>query len=95
MYDQQQILRNLGARKTVLVGLDRLGCIPKDEIGESCDEKQNAEGFLFNDQLKSLVDEHNKLLSNSKFIFINTTAIVHDKSHGNELGFLILQLTLY
>nr|AFK46568.1 unknown [Lotus japonicus] len=78
-----QTLHDLEARKTVVVGLDRLGCIPRDAIFGSCDEEQNVQGFYFNDQLKSLVDElNNKPFTNSKYVFINTTAIIHDKSQG-------------
>nr|AFK36053.1 unknown [Lotus japonicus] len=76
-------LHHVGARKTVVVSLDRLGCIPKVFVNGSCIEKQNAAAFLFNDQLKSLVDRFNKkTLKGSKFIFINSTAIIHDKSNG-------------
>ncbi|XP_057450828.1 GDSL esterase/lipase At1g29670-like [Lotus japonicus] len=78
-----QTLHHFGARKSVLVGLDRLGCIPKLRVNGSCVEEKNAAVFLFNDQLKSLVDQFNKkILTDSKFIFINSTSIIHDKSVG-------------
>ncbi|XP_061351995.1 GDSL esterase/lipase At1g29670-like [Gastrolobium bilobum] len=74
-----QALYYLGARKYVLVGLGRIGCMPNAistrGTNGSCAEEENAAAFMFNKKLKSLVDHFNKQFSaDSKFIFINSTA---------------------
>ncbi|XP_027351595.1 GDSL esterase/lipase At1g29670-like isoform X2 [Abrus precatorius] len=70
-------LRDLGARKFVLVGMGLLGCTVNAIITHgtngSCVQEENAAAFIFNSKLKSLVDFYNnKFSSNSKFIFINS-----------------------
>lgn len=90
-----QALHAVGARKHVLVGVGLIGCIPRaissqgtNESG--CVDEQNAAAFIFNDKLKSLVDQFNtKFSADSKYIFINSTAGTLDPSLGKHFSFLI------
>ncbi|KAI5447612.1 GDSL esterase/lipase At1g29670 isoform X1 [Lathyrus oleraceus] len=82
-------LHDIGARKYVLVGLGRLGCIPNAISNHgtdgSCVDEENAPPFIFNVELKSLVDHFNyKFSADSKFIFINSTL----ESDGQD-GFFV------
>ena len=93
-----QDLYVVGARKFVLVGLGLLGCTPNaiytHGTSGSCFDEENAATFIFNNKLKSLVDFFNgKLSADSKFIFINSTAVALANSNapGNNFAFLILQ----
>ncbi|MED6164062.1 hypothetical protein PIB30_086145 [Stylosanthes scabra] len=69
-------LRNVGARKVVLVGVGAIGCIPRQIKNGSCAEDVNAAAFLFNKKLRDLVDQFNNNFSSdgSKYIYVNTTA---------------------
>ncbi|CAI8590936.1 unnamed protein product [Vicia faba] len=71
-------LHDIGARKYVLVTLGRLGCIPNAILNHgtdgSCVDEENSPPFIFDAELKSLVDHlNNKFSADSKFIFINST----------------------
>ncbi|KAK7342394.1 hypothetical protein VNO80_25345 [Phaseolus coccineus] len=78
----------VGARKFVLVGIGLIGCTPnavsnQSRNGSYCDEEKNNAAFMFNVKLKSLVDNfNNNFYSDSKFIFINSTAGTLDSSLG-------------
>ncbi|KAK7315532.1 hypothetical protein VNO77_34083 [Canavalia gladiata] len=74
-----QELHHVGARKYVLNGLSPLGCIPNAISSQgkngSCVEAQNAAASIFNDKLKSLVEQSNaKYSADSKFIYVNINA---------------------
>ncbi|KAJ7947209.1 GDSL esterase/lipase [Quillaja saponaria] len=74
-------LHQLGARKFALVGLGLIGCTPNalfsnGRNGTSCVEEMNSAVQIFNDKLKSLVDQLNNELSDAKFIYVNTTALL-------------------
>ncbi|KAJ1426853.1 SGNH hydrolase superfamily [Sesbania bispinosa] len=82
-------MHEIGARKFVLNGLSPIGCNPFEisthGTNGSCYEEGNAAVFIFNDKLKSLVNQSNiEFSADSKFIFVNYTAIfaTFDKSHG-------------
>ncbi|KAJ1402769.1 SGNH hydrolase superfamily [Sesbania bispinosa] len=82
-----QNLHDVGARKFVTVGVGLIGCTPNAistrGTNGSCVEEENADAFIFNDNLKSLVDLFNiKFSADSKFIFINSTAGTIDPSFG-------------
>ncbi|XP_058763318.1 GDSL esterase/lipase At1g29670-like [Vicia villosa] len=82
-----QALHDIGARKYVLVGLGQLGCTPNAILNRgtdgACVDEENAPPFIFNGELKSLVDHlNNKFSADSKFIFINSTF----ESDGQNLG---------
>lgn len=74
-----QALHAIGARKYVLSGMGLLGCLPLTMAIHAtnglCVEEKNANALIFNDKLKSLVDNfNNKFSADSKFIMINSTA---------------------
>lgn len=69
-----------------MVGVGLIGCTPNAIAtggNGTCVEEKNAAAYLFNDKLKSTVDEFNDNYSaDSKFIFINSTAGTIDTSLG-------------
>ncbi|GAB2299023.1 hypothetical protein Dimus_033098 [Dionaea muscipula] len=75
-----------GARKVVLFGLSPLGCLPPllQQATNQCSDNINSALQLFNSKVKSLVDQFNKDLTDSKFIFVDTFAIVSE--HLSALG---------
>ncbi|KAJ4827148.1 hypothetical protein Tsubulata_018810 [Turnera subulata] len=76
-YSQQiRSLYDAGARKIALFGVGRLGCIPFVLASNGITQEIITRAVqLFNGRLVSLVDELNKDLANSKFIYINLTSI--------------------
>ena len=76
-----QALHQAGARKFALIGLGLTGCIPHEisthgiKGSNVCVEEENKAVLIFNDKLKALVDQFNKELSDSKFIYVNTALI--------------------
>ncbi|KAF5944571.1 hypothetical protein HYC85_018648 [Camellia sinensis] len=90
-----QTLYNYGARKVVCIGVGQIGCIPNalaqnSPDGSSCVQNVNSANLLFNDQLKSLVDEFNNNLPGAKFIYINAYGIFHDLiSRPSSFGFKV------
>ncbi|XP_058771401.1 GDSL esterase/lipase At1g29670-like [Vicia villosa] len=86
-----QVLHDIGARKYVLVGLGLLGCTPNAILNHGtngvCVDEENAPPFIFNGELKSLVDHlNNKFSADSKFIFINST---FESDGQNSGGFVV------
>nr|GEW14250.1 GDSL esterase/lipase At1g29670-like [Tanacetum cinerariifolium] len=75
-------LYNNGARKLVLNGIGQIGCSPNalsnSEDGSTCVEKINTANKLFNNLLRSLVDNLNRELTDAKFIYINNYDIFQD-----------------
>ncbi|CAL5346249.1 unnamed protein product [Camellia sinensis] len=95
-YSQQiRTLYNYGARKVVCIGVGQIGCIPNalaqnSPDGSSCVQNVNSANLLFNDQLKSLVDDFNNNLPGAKFIYINAYGIFHDLiSRPSSFGFKV------
>ncbi|CAL5412419.1 unnamed protein product [Camellia sinensis] len=88
-------LYNYGARKVVCIGVGQVGCIPNalaqnSPDGSSCVQNVNSANLLFNDQLKSLVDDFNNNLPSAKFIYINAYGIFHDLiSRPSSFGFKV------
>ncbi|KAH7836889.1 hypothetical protein Vadar_007024 [Vaccinium darrowii] len=81
----QQIrnLYNFGARKLALIGVGQLGCSPNELAqnspdGRTCVQRINSACQLFNNRLKSLVDNLNNNFSDAKFIYINAYGIFQD-----------------
>ncbi|XP_020205646.1 GDSL esterase/lipase At1g29670 [Cajanus cajan] len=75
-----QDLREVGARKFVIVGLSLIGCTPsalsRYKTHGSCVKELNDASILFNNKLKSLVDRFNiNFFAHSIFIFINNTVV--------------------
>jgi hypothetical protein len=84
-----------GARKFALIGLTALGNIPFERSacgigsnGSACVDNINNAVQLFNDGLKSTVDQLNSNLTNATFIFINASAIESSPPIGIYLIFL-------
>ncbi|KAF5752786.1 hypothetical protein HS088_TW01G00704 [Tripterygium wilfordii] len=81
-YSQQlRTLYNHGARKVALFGLGYIGCTPRATKtygtinGSSCVDRLNDAALLFNDKLKSLVDQLNSDLTDARFLYINSMDI--------------------
>ena len=78
-----QALYNYGARKMVLFGLGQKGCSPSELAknspdGTTCVQKINSANQIFNNKLKSLVDELNTNLADARFIYIDSYGIFQD-----------------
>lgn len=78
-----QTLYNYGARKVVLIGVGQIGCSPNalaqnSPDGSTCVERINTANQLFNNRLKSLVDEFNNNLPDARFIYIDAYGIFQD-----------------
>ncbi|XP_059637369.1 GDSL esterase/lipase At1g29670-like [Cornus florida] len=80
-YDQHlRTLHNYGARKIALFGVALVGCIPQmkalnPNVRTPCVDSINHYVKLFNEGLKSLVDQLNQNLTDAKFIYVNTVGI--------------------
>lgn len=66
----------MGARKVAVFGLGPIGCTPASikvygRNGIKCVEFMNDAVQLFNEKLKSLVDEFNAKFHDAKFTYIN------------------------
>ncbi|GMY37794.1 GDSL esterase/lipase At5g45670-like [Fagus crenata] len=95
-YTQQlKALYNYGARKMVLFGLGQIGCSPNELAqnspdGTTCVQKINSANQIFNNRLKSLVDELNTNLADARFIYIDSYGIFQDViSSPTSYGFKV------
>ncbi|KAM3693937.1 hypothetical protein ACJW31_07G022900 [Castanea mollissima] len=81
---QLLILHNLGALKVALFGLGLLGYTPVEltmcGTNSSCVDNIFNAVTLFNDRVVTLVNDFNNNLTNTKFIYINTTEITLSSS---------------
>ncbi|XP_031287469.1 GDSL esterase/lipase At4g18970-like [Pistacia vera] len=83
---QLRILLDNGATKIALFGLGSIGCIPYATTSfpvnsnTGCVENFNHAAQLFNDNLKSLVDELNTNSTDAKFIYVNVSGITPNVS---------------
>ncbi|KAK7412518.1 hypothetical protein VNO78_03982 [Psophocarpus tetragonolobus] len=73
----KELVDELGARKVVLVGLVDIGCTPDamsmHRTNGSCVEEMNNAASIFNEELRSLVDQFNNNSStDSKFIYLRS-----------------------
>jgi len=88
-----QILYNYGARKMALFGVGQIGCTPNalaqnSPDGRTCVARINSANQLFNNGLRSLVDQLNNQLPDARFIYVNVYGIFQDiitspSSYGN------------
>ncbi|XP_030462052.2 GDSL esterase/lipase At5g45670-like [Syzygium oleosum] len=84
LYVQQlRIMYNNGARKVALLGLGQIGCSPSElarnsSDGSTCVQSINDACQIFNNKLKSVVDDFNKNYANAKFTYINSYNIFQD-----------------
>lgn len=83
-YTQQlKTLYNYGARKFVLIGVGQIGCSPNalaqnSPDGRTCARNINLANQLFNNKLRSLVDNLNSNTPDAKLIYINAYGIFQD-----------------
>ncbi|CAI8590923.1 unnamed protein product [Vicia faba] len=83
-YAQQlRILYNYGARKMALFGVGQIGCSPSELAqnspdGRTCVARINSANQLFNNGLKSLVDQFNNQFPDARFIYVNVYGIFGD-----------------
>lgn len=78
-----QILYNYGARKMALFGVGQIGCTPNalaqnSPDGRTCVARINSANQLFNNGLRSLVDQLNNQLPDARFIYVNVYGIFQD-----------------
>ena len=88
-----QILYKYGARKMALFGVGQIGCSPNalaqsSPDGRTCVARINSANQLFNNGLRSLVDQLNNQLTDAIFIYTNGDGIFQDvlsnpSSYGN------------
>ncbi|KAI9121321.1 hypothetical protein K1719_008354 [Acacia pycnantha] len=83
-YGQQiRNLYNYGARKMVLFGIGQIGCSPNElaqnsQDGSTCVERINSANQIFNNRLKTLVDQVNNELPDARAIYVNSYGIFQD-----------------
>ncbi|KAL9383693.1 hypothetical protein Peur_024016 [Populus x canadensis] len=85
-YSQQlRSLYELGARKLVVFGLGKIGCVPGaidtyGTNGSACVELLNNASQLFNSKLLPVIDELNDDLPDAKIIYINNYKMGEDST---------------
>ncbi|MFS7890886.1 putative triacylglycerol lipase [Helianthus anomalus] len=87
-------LYNLGARKFVLAGIGRMGCIPNmiaRETNGRCSEDVNQLVLPFNENMKTMIDNLSTNLPGSKFIYMNIDNMFEDLlSNAGSYGFRVV-----
>lgn len=78
-----QTLYDFGARKFALIGVGQIGCSPNalaqnSPDGRTCVARINSANQIFNNNLKSLVENFNNNFNDAKFIYINAYGIFQD-----------------
>lgn len=89
-----QRLYNLGARKFVVAGLGRMGCIPSilaQSPSGRCNEEVNRLVLPFNANVKTMINKLNTNLPGAKFIYVDIARIFEDivnnaRSYGKCLA---------
>ncbi|CAN6720322.1 unnamed protein product [Malus baccata var. baccata] len=79
--DQLTRLYNLAARKFVIAGLGRLGCIPSilaQNSSGTCSDEVNRLVLPFNANVKTMINNLNTNLPGSKFIYIDIARMFED-----------------
>ncbi|KAK9150743.1 hypothetical protein Syun_009052 [Stephania yunnanensis] len=83
-YSQQlRTLYDYGARKVALIGLGQIGCSPNSistfsPNSSQCVERINSANRLFNDRLRSFVENINNNLPGAKFTYLNAYDVGSD-----------------
>ncbi|XP_008219080.1 PREDICTED: GDSL esterase/lipase At1g71691 [Prunus mume] len=91
----QQLTRlyNLGARKFVVAGLGRMGCIPSilaQSPSGRCNEEVNRLVLPFNANVKTMINKLNTNLPGAKFIYIDIARIFEDiVNNARSYGFTV------
>ncbi|KAL7142553.1 hypothetical protein ABFS83_08G131000 [Erythranthe nasuta] len=81
--EQLKTLYNFGARKFALIGIGQIGCSPNalaqnSPDGSTCVQRINGANQIFNQKLKSLVDDFNRNTPDAKFTYIDAYGIFQD-----------------
>ncbi|CAL9225633.1 unnamed protein product [Arabidopsis halleri] len=76
-------LYQLGARKIVVINIGPIGCIPFEResdptAGDECSAEPNEVAQMYNIKLKTLVEDLNKNLQGSRFVYADVFRIVYD-----------------
>ncbi|KAI4370995.1 hypothetical protein MLD38_019276 [Melastoma candidum] len=83
-YSQQlRTLYNYGARKVVMIGIGQIGCSPNELAqrspdGTTCVEAINSACQMFNNNLKSLVNQFNNEFHDARSIYVDAYGIFQD-----------------
>lgn len=94
MIENLQTLYNLGARKFVLAGLGRMGCIPRilaQYQMDRCSEEVNQLVMPFNANVKTMINNLNANLPGARFTFIDIARMFEDlltnyRSYGMQFS---------
>ncbi|CAE5958828.1 unnamed protein product [Arabidopsis arenosa] len=91
---QLNALYNYGARKFALSGIGAIGCSPNalagSRDGRTCVDRINSANQIFNNKLRSLVDQLNNNHPDAKFIYINAYGIFQDMiTNPSRFGFRV------
>ncbi|CAN8303928.1 unnamed protein product [Cochlearia groenlandica] len=81
--DQLNLLYNYGARKFALVGVGAIGCSPNALAqgsldGTTCVERLNGPNRIFNNKLRSMVQQLNSEHPDARFTYINPYGVFED-----------------
>ncbi|VVA92977.1 unnamed protein product [Arabis nemorensis] len=81
--DQLKVLYSYGARKFALGGIGAIGCSPNALAqgslnGRTCVERINSANRIFNNRLKSLVQQLNNNYHDAKFTYLNAYGVFQD-----------------
>ncbi|KAJ8761967.1 hypothetical protein K2173_006569 [Erythroxylum novogranatense] len=81
--EQLRILYNNGARKFALIGVGQIGCSPNvlarsSPDGRTCVQTVNSANQIFNNKLRSLVEQFNGNTPDAKFVYVNVYGIFQD-----------------
>ncbi|EFH46428.1 hypothetical protein ARALYDRAFT_915134 [Arabidopsis lyrata subsp. lyrata] len=76
-------LYQLGARKIVVINIGPIGCIPFEResdptAGDECSVEPNEVAQMYNIKLKTLLEDLNKNLQGSRFVYADVFRIVYD-----------------
>ncbi|KAM7266181.1 hypothetical protein ACFE04_004078 [Oxalis oulophora] len=92
--DQLTSLYKLGARKFIVAGLGKIGCIPSilaQSLDGECDEHVNLLVNLFNAKAKAMINTLNDNLFGANFIFIDISRLFDDlTSNAKTYGFSVI-----
>ncbi|KAL4279082.1 hypothetical protein GQ457_03G031210 [Hibiscus cannabinus] len=95
-YTQQlRTLYNLGARKFVLAGLGRMGCIPsilaQSSTAVGCSEEVNQLVLPFNANVKTMMNSLNAELPGARFIYVDIGRLFEDiVANAGTYGFSVM-----
>ncbi|GKV27122.1 hypothetical protein SLEP1_g36327 [Rubroshorea leprosula] len=94
-YDRQLTqLYNLGARKFILAGLGRMGCIPSilaQSSSGGCSEEVNQLVLPFNANVKAMMNRLNVNLPGARFIYIDSANLFEDiVTNAGTYGFSVV-----